>query len=113
MFDLHDYVQVPTINQETGISGSEPTETLMKTRSGKVLRPDGKNKNKVRHLVTKLSMSIPYVLLTCLLLIQVYFGQNMVWNWMDSSAKGSGKIIGVGDPVYVLRKVSSAAEAAA
>ncbi|XP_047170582.1 mitochondrial amidoxime-reducing component 1-like isoform X1 [Vigna umbellata] len=81
--------KVPTINQETGISGSEPTETLMKTRSGKVLRPDAKNKNKV------------------------YFGQNIVWNWMDSSATGSGKIIRVGDPVYVLRKVSSAAEAAA
>jgi len=111
--NLHDHVQVPTINQETGIAGSEPTETLMKTRSGKVIRPDAKNKNKVRHLVTKLSLNIPYVLLTCLLLMQVYFGQNMVWNWMDSSAKRSGKIIQVGDPVFVLRKVSSAAEAAA
>ncbi|CAJ1975946.1 unnamed protein product [Sphenostylis stenocarpa] len=81
--------KVPTINQETGIAGSEPTETLMKTRSGKVIRPDAKNKNKV------------------------YFGQNMVWNWMESSAKGSEKIIQVGDPVYVIRMVSSAAQAAA
>lgn len=41
------YVQVPTINQETGILGPEPTETLTKTRSGKVIRPNDKNKNKV------------------------------------------------------------------
>ncbi|XP_020223041.1 mitochondrial amidoxime-reducing component 1 isoform X1 [Cajanus cajan] len=81
--------KVPTINQETGIAGSEPSETLMKTRSGKVIRPNAKNKNKV------------------------YFGQNMVWNRMESSVKGSGNIIKVGDPVYVLGKVSSAAEAAA
>ncbi|KAJ1393124.1 Pyruvate kinase-like, insert domain superfamily [Sesbania bispinosa] len=81
--------KVPTINQETGIVGSEPTETLMRTRSGKVIRPNDRNKNKV------------------------YFGQNMVWNWNDSSARGSGKVLEVGDPVYVLRKVSSAAEAAA
>ncbi|ESW10851.1 hypothetical protein PHAVU_009G243300 [Phaseolus vulgaris] len=81
--------KVPTINQETGIAGSEPTETLMKTRSGKVIRPDAKNKNKV------------------------YFGQNMVWNWMDSSAEENAKMIQVGDSVYVLRKVSSAVEAAA
>jgi len=45
--------------------------------------------------------------------MQVYFGQNMVWNWMDSSAEGSEKIIKVGDSVYVIRKVSSAVEAAA
>ncbi|KAG4990554.1 hypothetical protein JHK87_024011 [Glycine soja] len=81
--------KVPTINQETGIAGSEPTETLIKTRSGKVIRPNAKNKNKV------------------------YFGQNLVWNWMDSSVKGSGKTIKVGDPVYILGNVSSAEEAAA
>lgn len=61
----------------------------------------------------KLWLSIPYVLLTCLLLMQVYFGQNMVWNWMDSSAEENAKMIQVGDSVYVLRKVSSAVEAAA
>ncbi|KAK7303851.1 hypothetical protein RJT34_14768 [Clitoria ternatea] len=81
--------KVPTINQETGIAGPEPTEALMKLRSGKVIRPNAKDKNKV------------------------YFGQNLVWNWMDSSAEGSGKAIEVGDHVYVIRKVSSAAEAAA
>lgn len=107
------YGQVPTINQETGIAGSEPTETLMKTRSGKVIRPNAKNKNKVRHLVTKISMKNALVSMTCKLLLQVYFGQNLVWNWMDSSIKGSGKTINVGDPVYILGNVSSTEEAAA
>jgi len=51
--------------------------------------------------------------MTCELLLQVYFGQNMTWNWTEFSAERSGKIIEVGDPVYVLRKVSSSAEAAA
>lgn len=32
---------------------------------------------------------------------------------MDSSVKGSGKTIKVGDPVYILGNVSSAEEAAA
>ncbi|KAG4915722.1 ATP-citrate synthase alpha chain protein 3 [Glycine soja] len=45
--------------------------------------------------------------------IDVYFGQNLVWNWMDSSIKGSGKTINVGDPVYILGNVSSTEEAAA
>lgn len=81
--------KVPTINQETGISGPEPTETLKRVRSEEVLRPNGKHKN------------------------NVYFGQNMVWNWKDSSAEGNGKTINLGDPVYVLKKVSSADEAAA
>ncbi|KAK7303852.1 hypothetical protein RJT34_14769 [Clitoria ternatea] len=81
--------KIPTIDQETAIVGSEPTETLMKTRSGKIIRPNDKNKNRV------------------------YFGQNMVWNWKELSAKGSGNIVEVGDPVFVIQKVSSAAEAAA
>ncbi|KAG4912776.1 hypothetical protein JHK86_053209 [Glycine max] len=38
---------------------------------------------------------------------------NLVWNWMDSSIKGSGKTINVGDPVYILGNVSSTEEAAA
>ncbi|KAG4927663.1 hypothetical protein JHK84_053228 [Glycine max] len=41
------------------------------------------------------------------------YGQNLVWNWMDSSIKGSGKTINVGDPVYILGNVSSTEEAAA
>ncbi|KAE9591077.1 putative molybdenum cofactor sulfurtransferase [Lupinus albus] len=81
--------KIPSIDQDTGISGPEPNETLMRTRSDKVIRPNGKQKSKF------------------------YFGQNLVWNWKDSSAKGNGKIINVGDPVYVHKKVSSADEAAA
>ncbi|KAK7289995.1 hypothetical protein RIF29_04084 [Crotalaria pallida] len=82
--------KVPSINQENGTFESEPKETLMRIRSGKVIRPnDGKHKNRI------------------------YFGQYMVWDWNDSSLKGDGKIINVGDPVYVLKKVSSADEAAA
>ncbi|XP_050257086.1 uncharacterized protein LOC126702432 isoform X2 [Quercus robur] len=42
---------------------------------------------------------------------KIYFGQNLVWK--DSLTEGKGKIIKVGDPIYVLRKVSSADEAAA
>jgi hypothetical protein len=41
-------LQVPTINQDTGIGGTEPNETLMKIRSDKVLRPDKKQQGKVR-----------------------------------------------------------------
>jgi hypothetical protein len=48
-----------------------------------------------------------------MLVLQVYFGQNIVWNWKDSSAKGDGKVLKLGDPVYVIKKVSSSAEAAA
>ncbi|XP_021901683.1 mitochondrial amidoxime-reducing component 1-like isoform X2 [Carica papaya] len=42
---------------------------------------------------------------------KIYFGQNMVWK--NTHTEGKGKIIKVGDPIFVLRKVSSAAEAAA
>jgi len=48
-----------------------------------------------------------------ILVLQVYFGQNVVWNWNESSAKGDGKVLKLGDPVYVIKKVSSPAEAAA
>ncbi|XP_031269583.1 mitochondrial amidoxime reducing component 2 [Pistacia vera] len=79
--------KVPTINQDTGIAGSEPSETLMKIRSDKVLRPNRKQQGKI------------------------YFGQSLVCK--DSLTKGRGNVVKVGDPVFVLRKVSSAAEAAA
>ncbi|XP_044495191.1 mitochondrial amidoxime reducing component 2 isoform X2 [Mangifera indica] len=79
--------KIPTINQDTGIAGSEPNETLMKFRSDKVLRPNQKQQRKI------------------------YFGQNLVWK--DSLTAGKGNVVKVGDPVFVLRKVSSAAEAAA
>ncbi|KAK9086091.1 hypothetical protein Sjap_026502 [Stephania japonica] len=79
--------KVPTINQENGIVGSEPSDALMKFRSDKVLRPNGKQQGKV------------------------YFGQNLVCK--DSLTGGKGKIIRVGDPVFVVKQVHSPAEAAA
>ncbi|XP_068657033.1 uncharacterized protein [Aristolochia californica] len=79
--------KVPTINQENGVPGSEPTETLVKFRSDKILRPSKKQGGKV------------------------YFGQNLVCKESLSSRKG--KVVKVGDPVYVLKKVSSSEEAAA
>jgi hypothetical protein len=45
------------------------------------------------------------------MVLQVYFGQNLVWK--DSLTEGKGKILKVGDPIYIQRKVSSANEAAA
>ncbi|KAG9438979.1 hypothetical protein H6P81_019144 [Aristolochia fimbriata] len=80
--------KVPTINQENGIAGPEPTETLMKFRSDKALRPSKKQGGKV------------------------YFGQNLVCKESLSSS-GKGKVVKVGDPVYVLKKVSSSEDAAA
>ncbi|XP_022749581.1 mitochondrial amidoxime reducing component 2-like [Durio zibethinus] len=79
--------KIPTINQETAIAGPEPNDTLKKVRSDKVLRPGRKHQGKI------------------------YFGQNLVCK--ESLAGGKGKVIKVGDPVFVLQKVSSAAEAAA
>lgn len=79
--------KIPTINQETGIAGAEPNETLRKIRSDSVLRPTQKQKGKV------------------------YFGQNLVFEGSLTGKKGN--FVKVGDPVYVLKKVSSADEAAA
>ena len=45
------------------------------------------------------------------MILQVYFGQNLVCK--DSLTQGKGKAISVGDCVYVLSKASSPAEAAA
>ncbi|KAF7144404.1 hypothetical protein RHSIM_Rhsim05G0003100 [Rhododendron simsii] len=77
-----------TINQETAIpsSKSEPTVTLSTFRSDKVLRPTRKQG-------------------------KVYFGQNMVC--MDSVTDGKGKMIKVGDPVYVHKVHPSCADAPA
>ncbi|KAL6844956.1 hypothetical protein ACP4OV_025615 [Aristida adscensionis] len=78
--------KIPTINQENGIpSPTEPTETLRTFRSGEVLRPSHKNKR------------------------QVYFGQNMVCK-ESLSPIDEGRIIKVGDPVYVLQSFSSSDE---
>ena len=38
---------MPTINQETGEAGVEPTETLSKFRSDLILRPGSNRKGKV------------------------------------------------------------------
>ncbi|PQQ13659.1 mitochondrial amidoxime reducing component 2 [Prunus yedoensis var. nudiflora] len=78
---------VPTINQETGIAGAEPNETLRKIRSDSVLRPTQKQRGKV------------------------YFGQNLVFKGSLTGKKGN--VLKVGDLVYVLKKVSSTDEAAA
>ncbi|KAL6844957.1 hypothetical protein ACP4OV_025616 [Aristida adscensionis] len=80
--------KVPTINQENGVPGTEPTETLLTFRSGEVLRLSPKNKR------------------------QVYFGQNLVCK-ESLSAKGKGRIIKVGDPIYVLQSFPSSGEAPA
>ncbi|KAI9198852.1 hypothetical protein LWI28_023083 [Acer negundo] len=79
--------KIPTINQDTGIAGSEPTNTLKEFRSDKVLLPNRNQQGKV------------------------YFGQNLVCK--DNLTEGKGNIVKVGDPVFVLRKISSVAEAAA
>ncbi|CAN6205049.1 unnamed protein product [Urochloa humidicola] len=80
--------KVPTINQDNGIPGTEPTETLLTFRSDEVLRPSHKNTR------------------------QVYFGQNLICK-ESLSGKGKGKIIKVGDPVYVLQAFASCNEAPA
>ncbi|ESQ30907.1 hypothetical protein EUTSA_v10011673mg [Eutrema salsugineum] len=78
--------KVPTIKQETGVGGQEPIKTLRNFRSDKVIQPKKKPQGKI------------------------YFGQNMIWK--DRVSDVMGKTIKVGDPVVVLAKLSSPAEAA-
>ncbi|CAK9160118.1 unnamed protein product [Ilex paraguariensis] len=85
--DSESVTMVPTINQDTAIAGSEPTETLMKFRSDKVLRPTRKQQGRV------------------------YFGQNLVCP--DSQNQMKEKTIKVGDPIYVIKMVSTCVDAAA
>jgi hypothetical protein len=48
MFALcYSPLQVPTVNQENGTFGTEPTETMLTFRSGEVIRPSHKNKQNV------------------------------------------------------------------
>uniref|UniRef100_A0A0E0M4J8 MOSC domain-containing protein n=1 Tax=Oryza punctata TaxID=4537 RepID=A0A0E0M4J8_ORYPU len=82
---LCDRCKVPTINQDNGIPGEEPTEALQALRSDEVLRPSHKNKRRV------------------------YFGQNLVCK-ESLSANDKGRIIKVGDPVYVLESFPSSDE---
>ncbi|XP_031501425.1 uncharacterized protein LOC116265044 [Nymphaea colorata] len=79
--------KVPTINQENAIAGDEPIKTLREFRSDEILRPTKKSQKKV------------------------YFGQNLVCE--ESRSSGKETSIRVGDPVYVIRKFSSHADAAA
>ena len=59
--------QVPTINQETGIAGSEPTETLKKFRSDEVLRPTNKQRGNVSpNLMTASVYFILFYFISCL-----------------------------------------------
>ncbi|KAL4200975.1 hypothetical protein AMTRI_Chr02g256300 [Amborella trichopoda] len=80
--------KVPTINQDTGIVSNEPTATLKKFRSDQALCPTKRSQGKV------------------------YFGQNLVCN-ESISPSGGGKVVRVGDPVYVVQKHASPADAAA
>ncbi|XP_075100639.1 uncharacterized protein LOC107802513 isoform X2 [Nicotiana tabacum] len=77
--------KVPTINQETAEAGSEPSETLMKFRSDKILKTNKKPQGRI------------------------YFGQNLVC--VDSLSQEKRKTIKVGDPVYVIKMVSSYVDA--
>lgn len=79
--------KIPTISQETGIAGREPTETLKGFRSDKILLPNKKPQG------------------------QVYVGQHVVCK--ECFTRDRGNVIQVGDPLYVVQQVSSTAEAAA
>ncbi|XP_074268944.1 uncharacterized protein LOC141592238 [Silene latifolia] len=79
--------KVTTINQQTAVANPELTEALKGFRSDIILRPNNNPKGKV------------------------YMGQNLVWK--DCYGEGNGKVIRLGDPVSVLRQVSSTADAAA
>ncbi|XP_050234564.1 uncharacterized protein LOC126682841 [Mercurialis annua] len=78
--------KIPSINQETAEVGPEPTATLKDLHSDKTLRPSMKDKG------------------------EVYFGLYLVWKDIMNGVKGN--IIKVGDPVFVLNKISSTEEAA-
>lgn len=79
--------KIPSINQETAVAGSEPTETLRKFRSDKVLCPDKKPQGRV------------------------YFGKMLVCK--DSLTQWKSKKIQVGDPVYIHELLPSYNDAAA
>ncbi|KAK8942231.1 hypothetical protein KSP40_PGU013840 [Platanthera guangdongensis] len=83
------YESVPTINQESGNPGLEPTETMMKFRTDKALK---------REKITK---------------AKVYFGQNFVCEEGRSASKAKGKVVKVGDPISVFETYDSYADAPA
>lgn len=79
--------KVPTINQESGIPGLEPTEAMMKFRTDKALK---------REKITKAN---------------VYFGQNFVCEEGRSASKMKGKVVKVGDTIRVFQTYASYADA--
>ncbi|KAL2900259.1 Mitochondrial amidoxime reducing component 2 [Bienertia sinuspersici] len=79
--------KIPSINQETGVPGSEPANTLKGFRSDAILLPNKKSQG------------------------QTYVGQHLVCK--DCYTENMDKVIQVGDPVYVVQQLSSTAEAAA
>uniref|UniRef100_A0A0D6QUB5 MOSC domain-containing protein n=1 Tax=Araucaria cunninghamii TaxID=56994 RepID=A0A0D6QUB5_ARACU len=81
--------KVPTVNQETGVAGDEPTETLKKFRAGEILSLGSKARGKV------------------------FFGQNLICEESLNPKANLGKVIKVGDIVHVVKKIGSTAEAAA
>nr|ABK21688.1 unknown [Picea sitchensis] len=81
--------KVPTVNQETGIPGNEPAETLSKFRSGDILFSGKKKRG------------------------EVFFGQNLICEESLNPKVCKAKTINVGDSVYVLKMASSWEEAAA
>ncbi|KAG0471133.1 hypothetical protein HPP92_015679 [Vanilla planifolia] len=81
--------KMPTINQDTGIAGTEPTETMLKFRTDAALQ-----RNKIRTA-------------------KVYFGQNFVCDESLSTSSMKGKVVKVGDPLYVLQSYHSYADTAA
>ena len=113
-------IQVPTINQDNGISGTEPTETLQTFRSDKVLRPSHKNKRQVIvscssfHLFRSIGICVwPCKFLLHILLLRtehfiqffwVYFCHNLVCK-ESLSGNNKGKIVKVGNPVYVVQAI--------
>ncbi|CAH9141291.1 unnamed protein product [Cuscuta epithymum] len=78
---LCERCKVPRFNQETAEMGSEPNQTLTKFRSIETLHPDNKQHGKI------------------------YFGQFFVCG--EGHVQAKNKTIKVGDPVYVLKMVSS------
>ncbi|KZV47720.1 MOSC domain-containing protein 2, mitochondrial-like [Dorcoceras hygrometricum] len=85
--------KVPSIDQETAVVGSEVSETLLNYRSNEVLRPNSKRQKG-----------------------RVYFGQNMVCKdslGLGVENTGDSMILKVGDPVFILKMVSSPDDAPA
>eukprot|EP01018_Ginkgo_biloba_P029383 Gb_08142 [translate_table: standard] len=91
--------KVPTVDQETGVMGNEPSETLAKFRSGEILFSGKKARGKIA--MVQISRLV------------VFFGQNLICEESLNPRGRTGQVIRVGDSVHVLKKLCSSAEAAA